>query len=66
MHTLIVGQVDGQEFKVYHMVVYPEIPSQIDIDSLRSELETDSEFGLQNQINDMEIRYLEIEDGTIH
>ena len=58
MHTLIVGQNSGNEFKVYHMAVYPEKPSQQDIDVLREELMVDQEFEMCDLMDDMEIRYL--------
>jgi hypothetical protein len=57
MNALLVGkrEEDGQ-FHVYHMALYPETPTQVDIDDLRRELSETPEFGLMDRISEMEIR----------
>jgi len=57
-NALVAGRVEGSEFIVLHMALYKEFPTEADINSLRDELLTDEEFGLQDE--EFEIKRAEI------
>lgn len=56
-YVLLVGQVDGKNYRVDHMSFYFSEPSLRDVEYLRKKLETDKALGMTDRIGGCGIRH---------